>query len=826
MDTWFPEEEARNNNNSNSWFPEEEPTIGEDIKQSFLNAPHAFGEALRQLPSEAEGAAYQPAGRSLKNLGQGAINAATMPIGLGNQLINYLVKKHVPYAEKLREIYPERPFQDVFGLGAQQPGDALIQSLLPFGALGKATKGMGALSGGATRAGGGALYSTAQGENPIESFLTGSALEGITHGAVSAPRNIKNIGEKIKSGASNAILNKARRGIDTGESFTPEQAARNALQQYTNIEGQPMGADFGTLVGNKPIQDIYNVGSKIPLTGGRQQIAQVDKKLFDKKEALAKLAHEKESTGLNEQKQRYDQQLKQSIGELQKHKDILENQLPKMEQEINQTSSIYNQQKEAIDQAPEILTGLKHPEINHNELFKNEIENGFDTAKEIVDEAYLPFNELDVDLNSLRMPDSFDSRYRRAFDEFNQQSEDLRELFGDDRDLGNQISKEIDKAGSFFETPRVAPSGAKNRIGTEPLFRLKVATPEAITTHIRNLQSLAEEAYASGKHRESAMLKRMAAGLKADMKEILSENGFTDAVNALEEGDKLFQSDVLPYYKNREIKKLASDPLHQLTDTSRISLANSLHQPAMENILNGMSQEAKDASLYELITRGKYGKEGHGLTPKEIAKSFQTHLKSNVRQSIENTNPNVSNYLENLKPMLEENKQLESTLNVLNENKENLEKQTRKNINESEKKQEESKSKTEVTEEKLKESNERFQKLMKERFGLSKAKTKSIFAALKNFSPLNAAGLGTALYAMGKVSIPHIAEAIGFSVMPFKLANKILTEIEEGRPKLLKHYVEGTKVKPKIKNKSQLEQRIKQAFAIPKNAPLSNKKEK
>lgn len=841
MDTWFPEEDAPKQKNKNSqsnttWFPEEdqEPTIGEDIKQSFLNAPHAFAETLRQVPAEALGALYMPLGRSLKNIGQGAINLATAPIGLGSQVIDYLVKKHIPYAKKLREAYPERPLTDVFNLGEPQRGDALFQSAVPFGILGRVTKGLGTLGSTAGRMTGSTLYATAQGENPIESLLTGTALEGLTHGLTATPRHI---GERINAGMANATLNKARKGIETGESFTPEQAAQNALQQYTNIEGQPMGADFGTLIGNKNLADLYDITRRVPFTGGRQQTARVDKQLFDKKEALARLQHQKEQGELSVHKKKYEQQLHDAITNLQKQRDILENKLPTLDNEINQTTNTATQQKAAIDQAPQVLMALKHPEMKHNQLFKNELAEGFNNAKDLANEAYRPFNELNVDLNTLKMPETFESQYRNAYDEFKKQSEDLKELFGDDKDLGNQISKEIEKAGSFFTIkPKQPTTGLKQqRIGIEPLFKLKTATPEAITTHIRNLQSLAEEAFGSGKHRQAAMLNKMASGLKSDMKEILSENGFHDAVSALEEGDQLFKTDVLPYYKNREIKKLATDPLYHLNDTSRITLANTLHQPNMQNILNNMSQEAKDASLYELITRGKYGKYGHGLTPKEIAKAFQTHLKSNVRESIETTNPQVSHYLENLTPMIEEHSALETHINALNEHKEKLQKKTQGTIKESEKQKIKAEEQGHTLKEKLKQNDLSFQKALNERFGVPKARTSGVWKDIKKmFNPLNAASLGAGMYFLHSVSPTHLAEALGITIPLAKKLNKMLTEKESildketglthQVPKLLKHYQEGTKVKPNLKQQSALEKRIRSALMAPKNLPITEKR--
>lgn len=801
-----------------------ETSIGEDVKQSLLNTPHALKQMLSNLPHEINEAAHMPLGHSLKNIGQGVENLVTSPIDLGSQLVNYLAKKHVPYSEKLKEIYPNIPKHDTFGLGKQQPGDTLFQSLIPFGAIGKITKSLQGIKGTFARSGLGSAYSAAQGENPIESFLTGSALEGITHGMNQIPRRTKNLGERLSAGAANTILNKARKGIESGESFTPEQANKNALQQYTNIEGQPMGVDFGTLIGNKNLVDLYNVTSKIPFTGGRQQLAKVDKQLFDKKEELAKIAHEKERGELSTKKQDYEIQLKNSIEQLQKNRDILENQLPTLEAEINTKSNVHNQQKEAINAAPEHLTNLRHPITPHNELLKNEIESSFNNAQEATNKAYEPFNNLDVDLNSMRMPDTFVSKYKTAFDELKKQSEDLKELFSDDKDLGSDISKEINKAESFFteKKPEDTSNLKTKRIGNKPLFNLKTATPEAITTHIRALQSLAEEAYASGKHRQAAQLNKMASGLKNDMKDILKENGYHDAVSALEQGDELFKKNVLPFYKNREIKKLASDRTHHLTDTSRVSLSNALHQPNMENILNKLSPSAKNASIYELITRGKYGREGHGLTPEEISKSFKTHLKSNTRESIANTNPQMSHYLENLDSMINENKKLNVELEDLTKNKERLTKETNKSTIKEESNQEKSQKELDDTARMEKESNERFQKLMNERFGIPKSKSTGVWKDIKKlFNPLNAASLGAAAFTFHALSPTKMAEALGITIPLAKKLNKMLTD-----PKLLKHYYEGTKVKPNIKKSGTLEQKINKGRAISQGLSGNDKEQK
>ncbi len=239
----------------------------------------------------------------------------------------------------------------------------------------------------------------------------------------------------------------------------------------------------------------------------------------------------------------------------------------------------------------------------------------------------------------------------------------------------------------------------------------------------------------------------------------------------------------------------------------------------MENILGNMSQQARDATLYELITRGKYGNSGHGLNPKEIANSFHTHLKSNVRESIENTNPEVSHYLENLKPMLDENSQISSNLEDLNKNKEKLEKETQGNIAEGEKQRTKAEEGKQKTEQEQKQSNISFAKELTERFGLPKAKTTGIYENFKKlFSPLSTISIGTAALTLHSLGAAKMAEILGVSIPIAKKINELLTD-----PNLLKHYVEGTKVKPNLKGKGTLEENIRKGLSYPKNIPNNNK---
>lgn len=100
---------------------------------------------LDKFKSEASGALHMPIGRSLKNIGQGAIDLgefATNPVG---PLMKYLSTKDVPYLSNLAKHWPQYPESDIFGLGEKQPGDVIFQAATPAGSVLKGAKLSGGL---------------------------------------------------------------------------------------------------------------------------------------------------------------------------------------------------------------------------------------------------------------------------------------------------------------------------------------------------------------------------------------------------------------------------------------------------------------------------------------------------------------------------------------------------------------------------------------------------------------------------------------------------------------------------------------------------------
>ena len=101
--------------------------LGGKPEESFLN----------KASNEVEGAYHMPLGRSLKNLGQGAIDFGEFATNPAGPAMKYLASKDIPYISKLAKHWPQYPESDVFGLGEQQPGDILFQTASPIGTIGK-----------------------------------------------------------------------------------------------------------------------------------------------------------------------------------------------------------------------------------------------------------------------------------------------------------------------------------------------------------------------------------------------------------------------------------------------------------------------------------------------------------------------------------------------------------------------------------------------------------------------------------------------------------------------------------------------------------------
>ncbi len=93
-----------------------------------------------KISNEVSGAMHMPFGRSLKNVGQGAINTAEFLTNPAGPAMKYLAGKDIPYVSAAAKHWPQYPESDLFGLGEEQPGDVIFQSVTPFGSAAKGAK--------------------------------------------------------------------------------------------------------------------------------------------------------------------------------------------------------------------------------------------------------------------------------------------------------------------------------------------------------------------------------------------------------------------------------------------------------------------------------------------------------------------------------------------------------------------------------------------------------------------------------------------------------------------------------------------------------------
>lgn len=776
--------------------------IGQDFLKSLKNVPSELYQGIKQLPSEIYGGAKQIGDpeRLARNLFSGFAGFGQGIHNTPRYIADYLAQKKLISPEMAQKFPLDKTdiFKALGGQG-QQPGDALIRALSsPASYLGEAGS-LSQLERAGARSFAGGLQAIGQNQNPVSAAATqallGKGLESGINAITKLPRTIYNAPENIRTFISNAALNKAKKDIQTGGSLTPEQAMQNALSNYTNIEGQPMGADIGTLTGNKILQDIYNVSSKIPFSGGRSQLTKLDKQLFDKKEALAKLEYEKDKGTLTKQQQKYEENLRSSITNLDHAQKLQTEDLPGIEKKLKENEQQHQELRQYADQAPTLLNSFAHPELRHTDFLKQESTNAFNKAKEQSNNLYKPINDFEFYLGNIDTKSDFPN-YLNALIMHKTEAAALKDIFGHSSDLGVGVNKELDSALNFM------------RSAEKPTWGLTLG---ALLEHTRSLGRLAEHAKEAGKRHEASTLMQMRRALKEDVKTLLRSRGASDIADSLEMADKYYIDEVLPWYANKEIRKSVTEKNYKPNPEK---LATAIHGENSEIILKNLSPSARKVAIFELINKNaQTPNRKTTLTSKEIGNRYRTQLDPNVKATLQKIDPNLNDYFENLSHIHNQERETSNNIRRLNSDREHMQHQIESLMGRGRERitAEEGLSKTK---ERMTEAEKQFNEKMKERFGKQNVKTKSIFKSISNFSPLNAAGLGTALYALGKVSMPHIAEALLGSLLPAKLINKSLTN-----PELLKHYFEQTKIIPKIKSASEFEKKLRKNFV--KGAQIS-----
>jgi len=236
----------------------------------------------------------------------------------------------------------------------------MLTAGLPVGQAAKLLgKGAGTLAKGAANAigrvgqsaGYAGLESWAKGHNPMEAggmaaLLQGgleSAIPGLKIGGALVGRLAKSVGgEKTASfidkakehlGISNLkkhmqnMINDhiENRSQKPGGPRSPEQAKQMMQEQYTDVHGNPMPVDIGSLTGEPRMAALHNTTKHIPMSGTGRNINEIEQKQSDVERAGLEKQQEEEQKNITAQQQAAQQEKQRILSEANPHRDAHEN---------------------------------------------------------------------------------------------------------------------------------------------------------------------------------------------------------------------------------------------------------------------------------------------------------------------------------------------------------------------------------------------------------------------------------------------------------------------------------------------------------------------
>lgn len=534
----------------------------------------------------------------------------------------------------------DQQISQLFGVNNPTLVDKLAQgavSYAPFGPMGdvaKVAEGLPFLSKlamkGLQQAIPGAAYGYGQ-----TGTLAGAATGAATNAGMSGLGTLAGKIPLNKNAIGNYILSKLPKLSQNGAALTPEEAAENLQKNYTDINGNPVNIDIGTLTNNPALKNIYEAGKFIPGTGVSKNINLINKQISDK-----------------------------AINDIQNKIDIENNQQP-----INdihaQLQDIGNQQSQnsaAINQAPTFLDQLAsgvNDRANITSELKNSTTKLYKNNKDNNSSLYAPINNSKLRFDTLGIDNPFQN-YGSAARTLLAQRDNLSNLFSDDSDLGRNLNGELDKAQSFINN--------QNNFGS--------TLPEVVQ-RIQNIGKLAASANSQGKRYEGMLLNNLRDGLSTDADTALRNSGNSDLANQLQIANTDYKNNVLPFYKNNEIRKAVTDNSYI---PAKAKLANALHDPNNQTILNQLPNNYQNASLYQLMTGGKGKSSGFSnMSAKDIASAY-AKVPLDAKRAVASYNPDADKYFENLPSTIDNNVQLQAMQKALSSQAQNLAKNKQANL--------------------------------------------------------------------------------------------------------------------------------------------------
>lgn len=460
-------------------------------------------------------------------------------------------------------------------------------------------------------------------ESP-DNRLRGAAIGGALSGLGEIPAPLMN----LPSSTKNAILDSLLQASTKGRALTPEQTAANVVNNYMQPNGNMMNVDLGTATESPVLKNTYAALKYSPFSGVSKNLNQLES------QQLAKSI--------------YDTQSK-----IQQASDasrvINKNKMDALSQNIN---DVQNQliQHDNANKYINNLSGDVDDKANINSYLKDKLTNAYKKEKSIANENYSDLDNsdirFDIEANKGNIP-GFLSNYQSEASKLLAQKENLSNLFGTSSDLGASLNKELNAADDFIH--------GKIKWGT--------TLPEMVD-RTRTLGRLQSAANGAGRYNEARLLGNLRDALKQDTSNALQQIGRPDLDAGLQAADAHYRDHVVPFWNDSEIRNTVQDKNYM---PQGMRLTNALHDQNNLAVLNKLPTEAKNAALYQLITRGKGTSSGiSNMDAKDVASRYSS-TPSETKSVINSYNPKANDYFEALSQYLSPTKSKDALTDKLSD---------------------------------------------------------------------------------------------------------------------------------------------------------------
>jgi len=353
------------------------------------------------------------------------------------------------------------------------------------------------------------------------------------------------------------------------------------------------------------------------------------------------------------------------------HPDMMQS----LSEELNKIQKVKQQNEQVINQANEGINSLVPQGKDLLTHVSDEVKSKYQKNRQEVHAAFEPINNSELNLHDIAKKTDFTS-YQNVSKELLDHQDELRTLFGSDSEMGPRLNSELNAASKFIGPshdehienmarqelgrlnlperylPEIKDS-LKNKVPQDKPVKMTLSN---VIDRVKNLGKLEAAAKSLGQNNEARLLGKLRNALKSDTHNILKGSGNQDLAQQWEHANKLHQEKIVPYWQDPLIRKTVTEKNYN-PDSDK--LAKALHRTNNHKILLEQHPSAQKSAAFELLSGGNYSADNQSnLNPEKIAKKFN-ELKSYQKKAIHQYIPEASNYLENLSPLIEQNKLIE-----------------------------------------------------------------------------------------------------------------------------------------------------------------------